>query len=59
MKHSILNEKQKKPQPRYSLERHRSRWAVYDETTNKKVFDSFDNEAARKRMYELNEWEYK
>lgn len=53
----MLSGKQKK-QPRYSFCRLRSRWAVYDDETSRKVCDFLDREEARKKVYELNGWDY-
>lgn len=58
MKHSILNEKQKRPQPEYSYCPRRSRWAVYNDETGIKVCEYSNKEEARKKVYELNGWKY-
>jgi hypothetical protein len=59
MKHSMSNGKLRKPSPKYSFCRHRFRWAVYDNDTGSKVCDYFEREEARKKVYELNGWNYK
>lgn len=55
----MLNEKQKKPKPKYSFCRRWSRWAVYNDETGSKVCDYLEREDARKKVYELNGWKYK
>jgi hypothetical protein len=54
-----LSESQKIQSPKYSFYRHRSMWAVYDNETGQKVCYYFEREDARKKMYELNGWNYK
>lgn len=55
----MSKEKQKKAKPKYSFCRHRSRWAVYNDKTGSKVCDYLLFEDARKKVYELNCWQYK
>lgn len=45
---------------RYSYCRKGRFWAVYDNNNGSKVCDDFlEEEDARKKVYELNSWQYK
>ena len=51
-----------KKEPDYYYCRFRGNWAVFhrlNEWSSEKVFDHWDREVVRKKVFELNRWEYK